>query len=118
MDAAVTARLIDVEPVQRRGGGVEPSSDKAKFTYRILRVYKGSRRYNLREGEKLRLENSTDGGSCGLPSKEGKRYGLMLDEFRGELNTSSCGVRSPEQLRRAAQRSGNARSASAPCGSG
>lgn len=118
VDAAVTARLIEVEHVEPENPAGPISSGEATFTYRILRVYKGSRRYNLREGKRLVLENTAAGASCGLPTKEGKRYGLMLFESRGELNTNSCGVRSPKQLRRAAQRSGNARSAGvATCGS-
>ena len=111
VDAAVTARLIDVE---REDPGDVNNMD-ATFTYRILRVYKGSRRYNLREGRKLVLENTTSGSACGLPTKEGKRYGLMLRKFQGELNTTSCGVVTPRQLRRAAERSANARSSGSGC---
>jgi hypothetical protein len=113
VDAAVAARLIDVE--REEPGDI--NNHHATFTYRILRVYKGSGRYNLREGRKLTLENSTSGTECGLPANEGKRYGLMLDKFRGELNTSSCGVRGPREIRRAAERSGNARSSASGCAS-
>lgn len=114
VDAAATARLIDV---QRENPG-DPNSTGATFTYRLTRVYKGSGRYDLREGRKLVLENSTEGSACGLPTDQGKRYGLLLDKFRGELNTSLCGLRSPQELRRAAERSGNIRSAAGTgCGS-
>ena len=118
VDAAVTARLIEVEKLRPKGTGTEPSSGRAEFTYRILRVYKGSRRYNLREGEELVLKNTTDGANCGLPTKDGKRYGLMLFESRGGLNTNLCGVRGPRELRQAARRSGNARSGATGTGCG
>lgn len=108
LDAAVTARLIDVDPKEPPSSGA--FSYKATHTYRILRVYKGSRTYNLREGEELVLRTSAE-ASCGLPSNEGRRYGLGLYERRGELNGSLCSTTTPREMRRAAERSGNARAA-------
>ena len=110
--AAATARLIEIDNI----GG--PNASKSEYVYRLLRVYKGSGRYRLREGEKLRIESYRDGATCGPPRDRGKRYGLGLYRSRGELSTNLCSVMSPKELRRAAQRSGNARSAAgAGCGS-
>lgn len=109
LDAAATARLIDVEQEDPPESG-PISSPRATFTYRLLRVYKGSKGYNLREGENLVFENSTEGSSCGLPTEEGRRYGLGLFKTRDGLNSGLCLLRSPKELRRAAERSGNARS--------
>jgi len=114
LDAAVTARLVDVDPKEPPPSG--SFSYKAKHTYKLLRVYKGSRTYNLREGETLVLRTTAE-ASCGLPSNEGRRYGLGLYEGRGELNGSLCSTISPREMRRAAERSGNARATVSGCGS-
>jgi hypothetical protein len=99
-DAAATARLIDVK-------NKDPQTGSADLVYRLLRVYKNK---NLREGETLVIKGSGGGGTCGLPRNKKERYGLRLTRFRGELEGSSCSVLSPKELRRAAERSGNARS--------
>lgn len=109
-DAAATMRLVDVRNDNNPSGS-------ADLTYRILRVYKGSGRYNLREGEKLRI-HSPQGAACGLPRKQGRRYGLRMHETRNGLSSNLCVLLTPEELRKAAKRSGNARSAAATgCGS-
>ena len=105
-DAAATARLVDVKKDDN------PQSGDVKLVYRVLRVYKGS---NLSEGEELIIEDDRF-NSCSLPSDKGRRYGLRLNRFRGELDQSSCSLLSPKGLRRAAERSGNARSAGTGCG--
>jgi len=101
-EAAATARLIDIK-------NKDPQSDRATLVYRILRVYKNK---NLDEGEELVLRNQGDGGACGLPRNKKKRYGLRLYRDRdGRLNSGLCSVLGPRELRRAAERSGNARAA-------
>lgn len=107
-DAAATMRLIDVK-------NMDHSNGSADLVYRILRVYKNK---NLREGERFVIKDNPDGAACGLPTEEGKRYGLRLYRTRdGRLSSNSCVLLSPRELRRAAERSGNARSAgSVSCG--
>ncbi|MEJ7876269.1 MAG: hypothetical protein WKF62_06380 [Solirubrobacterales bacterium] len=105
-DAAITARLVDVVPVQ---------GDRERLIYRVLRVYKGMRRFD--EGDIFQQTNDKF-SSCQIPSREGRRYGLRLRKFRHKLTTSACAKFGPKSLREAAQRSGNARSAvAAGCGS-
>ena len=102
-DAAATARLVDVKSRDPEDGGLEDPS--ATLVYRLLRVYKNS---NLREGELLAIKD--DGSSCGLPREEGERYGLRMYRTReGRLGSNSCALLSPRELRRAAERSGQAR---------
>ena len=105
-EAAATARLVDIKKDDN------PSTGDVRLVYRVLRVYKGS---NLSKGEDLIIKDDTF-NSCSLPSVKGRRYGLRLNRFRGELDQSSCALLGPKQLRRAAARSGNARSAGTGCG--
>jgi len=101
-DAAATARLIGVKSRDPEDGFLSP---EATLVYRLLRVYKNS---NLREGELLAIKD--DGSSCGLPRKEGERYGLRMYRTReGRLGSNSCALLSPRELRRAAERSSRAR---------
>lgn len=107
LDAAVTGRLIE---------STRQDDQTVEVTYRILRVYKGGNRYHLREGGKLSFETSRYGSACGVPRHKGKRYGLGLNKFRGELAASLCSVTSPKAMHEAAENSGNARrSAAAGC---
>ena len=107
-DAAATMRLTDVR-------NEDPQNGSADLEYRVLRVFKGS---TLEEGESFVIKDSQQESACGLPREEGKRYGLRLDRTRSGLRSSLCAVLSPKKLRRAAQRSGNARStAGIGCGS-
>lgn len=99
-DAAVTARLVEVK---RMGG-------RQRLTYVVLRNYRG----NLEEGEQFRQSNDLN-SSCSIPSNEGKRYGLRLNRFRGELYASPCARFGPKSLRKAAQRTGGTRTSVAPC---
>ncbi len=102
-DAAVTARLTEVKRV--RGD--------QRLTYEVLRNYKG----NLEGGDEFRQSNDLN-SSCSIPSNEGKRYGLRLNRFRGKLYASPCAKFGPESLRKAADRTGGARSGgSVACGS-
>jgi hypothetical protein len=96
-DAAVTARLVDVKRV---------GNDRQRLTYEVLRAYKG----NLDEGDDFRETNYLN-SSCGIPSNKGKRYGLRLNRFRGQLNASSCSKFGPKSLRKAAERSSGTRAA-------
>jgi hypothetical protein len=102
-DAAATGRLIDVK--QNNG---------TKFTYLLTRVYKNK---NLREGEELTIKASGHPSACGPDQRQGERYGLRLWRNNSGLTTNSCAMLSPEDLRRAAERSGSTRTArSVRCG--
>jgi len=105
-DAAATARLVDVK---REGG---PQNGDVKLFYRVLRVYKNS---NLRKGVELVIKDDRF-SSCSLPRDKGRRYGLRLSRFQGRLDQSLCALLGPGELRRAAERSGNARAAGTGCG--
>ena len=105
VEAAATSRLIEIENI----GGINGDS---RYTYRLLRVYKGSARFGMREGEDITIEAARSGASCGPPRDRGKRYGVRFFKSRGELTTGLCSVSGPKELRRAAERSGNARGAS------
>ena len=107
-EAAATARLIEIDNI----GGINGDSE---YTYRLLRVYKGSGRYNLENGETLTIEAARDGAACGPPRNRDKRYGVRFYKSRGELTTGLCSVSGPKELRRAAERSGNARSSASGC---
>lgn len=108
-DAAVTARLLDVERT-------DPQGFAATFTYRITRVWKGRHRYDLREGRKLEIESEVSGAACGLPTDRGRRYGLPLYRSRGQLESNSCVVVSPQEMRRAGMARGSQRRAGAASG--
>ncbi|CAN5213911.1 hypothetical protein BH24ACT23_BH24ACT23_05790 [soil metagenome] len=108
-DAAVTARLIEVvdDPPPESGG----SDGGATWRYRITRVWKGEKRHNLREGELLELRWSRL-ISCDYPTQEGVRYGLRLSKSRRGFVANWCSGFDPRSLRKAAKRSGRARTAS------
>ena len=108
IDAAATSRLIEIDNV----GGINGDSE---YTYRLLRIYKGSGRYGLKNGEAITIEAARDGAACGPPRNRGKRYGVRFFKSRGELTTGLCSVSGPKELRRAAERSGNARSGASGC---
>lgn len=90
-DAAIVARLVDVDRVTT--GGV-------KLEYRVKRVFKGAP--GLDRGESLTIRSPATGASCGLPRKKDRRYGLLLARRRQRLTANLCSVVSPKKLRRAA----------------
>ncbi len=101
-DGAVSARLLRVEP---RPG----DSGRATFAYKVRRVFKGRHEYDLHRGFHLRIESYLNGATCGLPGREGRRYGLLLYEWRGELEANLCTVVPQRKLRDAADRRGTER---------
>ena len=109
-DAAINAKLVKVTPT------ASSENFENDLKYRIWRVFKGARRYGLKQGETFKVRGNPPGASCGLPTREGKAYGLRLYERRGELRSNLCAVLSPRGLRRAAKRSGWTPEPSADCG--
>lgn len=97
-DAAITARLIEV----RR----ESNSSDATFRYKVRRVFKGRHEYGLHRGTRLAIESSVSGASCGLPRGRDRLHGLILYEYRRELQSNLCLAVAPRALRRAARRRG------------
>jgi hypothetical protein len=96
-DAAVIAKLRKVVPI---------TESTSKFVYRARKVFKGKRRFD--RGDRLRIESSNFGASCGLPQRK-RRYGLFLNRFRGRWSASLCTVTSARAMRRAARRTGYAK---------
>jgi len=98
-DAAVIARLIEVEAIE------DPIYEVA-ITYRIRRVFTGRKRVD--RGDEIVLEDDTN-SSCQLPRRVGARDGLFLDHDRDGWFTSLCTMTTPRTMRIAAQRTGFAR---------
>lgn len=101
-DAAANARLTRVEIA-------DPQNGSTHLTYRLTRVFKGSGRFGLAAGETFEIRNNQQESACGLPTREGDRYGLRLDGRRGSLRGQLCSLLSPKQLRKAAERRGDTR---------
>jgi hypothetical protein len=97
-DAAVTARLLDVEP-DANGG---PFADTI-FTYKVRRVFKGRNEYGLHHGVRLEVRSTTGGAACGLPTRRGRVYAMILYEHRRDLGANLCTLVSRKYLRRAAR---------------
>jgi hypothetical protein len=94
---ADAAAVMTLEEVDGTGGGTyEEGSGKAAFTYTVGRVYAGKR---LDKGDEVTIESSTQGSACGLPKREGKRYGMLLKRRRnGEWTSNLCSVTTPKRL--------------------
>jgi hypothetical protein len=95
-DAAIVGELLKVLPRDRY---------RADFRYRVRRVYKPGG--GLVRGETALVRGSLGTAACGLPQREGLRYGLLLYRSEGRWSGSSCGVLAPRRLSVAA--SGHAR---------
>jgi hypothetical protein len=97
--AAILGRLIEVRPVGSPGADEGP----ADFRYRVERVYKGGRR--LRRGRVVTVRSERQETLCGLPSRIGRRYGLLLHRRRTgpPWRAGLSDAMSPRELRRAAR---------------
>lgn len=115
-DAGVVARLVDVqaEPQEPSADGANPAAREGTFRYRVKRVYHG--RSKLERGDLLSIKSSLDEATCGLPRKQDKRYGLLLQRRTRGWSANLCSVVSRKKMRRAA-RGRNVRRDSG-CGSG
>jgi hypothetical protein len=92
-DAAIVGRLVKVVPRNRF---------QADFRYRVRRVYKQGP--GIRRGRMISVRSATDPAACGLPSRTGRRYGLLLSRTEGRWTGGLCGVRRPGALDSAAYR--------------
>ncbi len=98
-DAAIVGRLLEVRPVGSPGAETGP----ADFRYRVERVYKGGRR--LRRGRVATVRAERSEVACGLPSRIGRRYGLLLHRRKGRppWTANLLDAMSPRELRQAAR---------------
>jgi hypothetical protein len=100
-DAAVTARLLEVERRQNQG--------RALYIYSVRRVFKGRKHYDLHRGRRLRIRSHIGGASCGLPRNRERLYGLILYEWHGGLQANLCTLAEPRRLREAVEDRGSDR---------
>jgi hypothetical protein len=80
-DAAISGRLLKVIPQSRR---------QAIFRYRVQRVYKGAP--GIRRGRVVSVHSALSSAACGLPTRAGRRYGLMLSRAEGVWASGVCGL--------------------------
>jgi hypothetical protein len=92
-DAAVAARLIRVDPVDRYG---------ADYLYRVRRVYKQGP--GLRPGGTVSVHSGINGASCGLPDDKVRWYGLFLSRRGSQWSGGLCGIAAPGEIAAAARR--------------
>jgi hypothetical protein len=109
-DAAVTVRLLEVEP------DPSPGHFDNVYVYKVRRVFKGRHQYDLHRGTRLRVRSALGSATCGLPRNRRKLYGLILDEGRRGLSASVCTVVDPALLRDAAEKRGSRPASSAASG--
>lgn len=80
-DAAISGRLLKVVPQSRR---------RAVFRYRVQRVYKNAP--GIRRGQVVSVHSARSSAACGLPTRTGRRYGLMLSRVEGVWTSGVCAL--------------------------
>jgi hypothetical protein len=80
-DAAITGRLVEVVPQSRL---------RAVYRYRVRRVYKSGT--GIRRGRIVSVRSARSSTACGLPTRTGRRYGLLLSRQRGGWTSGLCGL--------------------------
>lgn len=80
-DAAISGRLLKVIPQSRQ---------RAIFRYRVQRVYKSAS--GIRRGRILSVHSARSSAACGLPTRTGRRYGLMLARAQGTWTSGVCAL--------------------------
>ena len=105
-DAAITARLLAVEP---------HGATRAVYRYEVLHVYRG--RGVIAPGSTLRVMSPRGSAACALPDRVDHSYGLFLLGSAGRWVGGLCGVIAPRRLWAAASKpdSGEAAGAAASC---
>lgn len=94
-DAAVTARLVAVEP---------HGATRAEYRYEVLHVYRG--RDAIAPGSTLEVTSPRGSAACALPDRLGHSYGLFLLGDGRRWAGGLCGVVSPRRLWAAARKPG------------
>jgi hypothetical protein len=92
-DAAVTARLLSVEP---RGAA------RAVYRYEVLHVYRG--RDAIAPGSTLKVMSPRGSAACALPDRVDHNYGLFILGSGGRWAGGLCGVIAPRRLWAAARK--------------
>lgn len=80
-DAAIAGVLVRVVPQSRL---------RAVYRYRVRRVYKGGPA--IRRGETISVRSARDSAACGLPTRTGRRYELVLTRSRAGWTSGACGL--------------------------
>jgi hypothetical protein len=80
-DAAIAGELVKVVPQSRR---------RAVFRYRVRRVYKDAE--GIHVGEVLSVRSARGSAACGLPTRTGRRYGLLLSRTEKGWASGACGL--------------------------
>jgi hypothetical protein len=80
-DAAISGRLLRVIPHGRQ---------RAAFRYRVQRVYKAAP--GIRRGRVIEVQSARSPAACGLPTRTGRRYGLMLSRTEEGWSSGVCAL--------------------------
>jgi hypothetical protein len=99
-DAAVTARLLSVEP---------KGATRAVYRYEVLHVYRG--RDAIAPGSTLKVMSPRGSAACALPDRVDHNYGLFLLGSGGRWAGGLCGVIAPRRLSAAARKPEDRRAA-------
>ena len=92
-DAAVTGRLLSVEP---------EGANRAVYRYEVLHVYRG--RDAIAPGSTLKVMSPRGSAACALPDRVDHSYGLFLLGSGGRWAGGLCGVIAPRRLWAAARK--------------
>jgi hypothetical protein len=92
-DAAITARLLSVEPL---------GATRAVFRDEVLHVYRG--RDAIAPGSTLKVMSPRGSAACALPDRVDHSYGLFLLGSGGRWAGGLCGVIAPRRLWAAARK--------------
>lgn len=88
---------------------VSVNEQTVELRYRVGRVFRGRRL--IEPGSVIRIRTAAQGSVCGIETPEGRRDGLFLDRRGGRWEGNLCATTSPRKMRRAAARTGFARTA-------
>lgn len=80
-DAAISGRLLKV---------VAQNRERAIYRYRVQRVYK--RAEGIRRGRVISVHSARSGAACGLPTRTGRRYGMLLTRTKQGWASGICGL--------------------------
>lgn len=80
-DAAIAGELVEVVPRNRL---------RAVYRYRVQRVYKSG--VGIRRGRTISVRSARGSAACGLPTRIGRRYGLLLSRSEGGWTSGACSL--------------------------
>jgi hypothetical protein len=80
-DAAIAGRLMEVVPRNHL---------RAVYRYRVQRVYKSGA--GIRAGRVVSIHSARDSAACGLPTRLGRRYELLLARTPGGWTSGACAL--------------------------